>query len=108
MSCAAQSGSGDASCLFVVNAAEATLTGDTLALSEVSPQVVAFRTGQTVSLAASPWKTWRRLGLKGATPSQAFHPAPFSMAPTRMRMEQKRQCSIEVELMAVPVFVDPI
>ena len=41
-SCALQSGSGDASWLFVVHAAEATLTGDTLALSEVSPQVIAF------------------------------------------------------------------
>jgi hypothetical protein len=106
-SCALQSGSGDASWLFVVNAAEATLTGDTLALSEVSPQVIAFtdrpaRKFGSISMADLA-KAW-------AEGSDSFASDPPNAILNGTYTDEdgtKRQCSIEVELMAAPVSGSP-
>ena len=99
-SCALQSGSGDASWLFVVHAAETTLTGDTLALSEVSPQVIAFtdrpaRKFGSISMADLA-KAW-------AEGSDSFASDPPNAILNGTYTDEdgtKRQCSIEVELMA--------
>ena len=107
-SCATLSGSGDAaSWLFVVNAAEATLTGDTLALSEVSPQVIAFtdrpaRKFGSISMADLA-KAW-------AEGSDSFASDPPNAILNGTYTDEdgtKRQCSIEVELMAAPVSGSP-
>ena len=107
-SCARQSGSGEASSwLGVVNAAEATLTGDTLALSEVSPEVVAFtdrpaREFGSISMADLA-KAW-------AEGSDSFASDPPNAILNGTYTDEdgtKRQCSIEVELMAAPVSGSP-
>ena len=104
MSCAPQSGSDDApSLLFVVNAAEATLTGDTLAFTGVSPQVIAFTDRPARKFGSISMEDLAKAWAEG---SDSFASDPPNAILTGIYTDEdgtKRQCSIEVELMAAPV-----
>lgn len=108
MSCAPQSGSDDAaSWLFVVNAAEATLTGDTLALSEVSPQVIAFTDRPARKFGSISMEDLAKAWAEGSDSFASDPPNAILNGAYTDEDGTKRQCSIEVELMAAPVSGSP-
>ena len=107
-SCATLSGSGDAaSWLFVVNAAEATLTGDTLALSEVSPQVIAFTDRPAHKFGSISMADLAKAWAEGSDSFASDPPNAILNGTYTDEDGTKRQCSIEVELMAAPVSGSP-
>jgi hypothetical protein len=101
-SCALQSGSGDASWLFVVNAVEATLTGDTLVFAGGSPQVIAFTDRPARKFGSISMADLAKAWAEGSDSFASDPPNAIFNGTYTNEGGIKSQCSIEVELMAAP------
>ena len=101
-SCATQSESGDASLLLVVNAAGATLTGDTLVFTGVSPQVIAFTDRPARKFGSVSMEDLAGAWAEGSDSFASVPPNAILNGTYTNEDGTQSQCSIEVELMAAP------